>query len=78
MDKLSQLDNDNIKKSSYSMRELIGEDVNYIINENTLVKDVYSQIAPHFKDTRAYQWSWINLFMSQFTDSHIVYWLWFG
>lgn len=62
-----------VKKTSYSMSELVGDNIDYIINENTLVKNVYSQIAPHFKDTRAYQWSWIHLFMSYFNETHTVY-----
>lgn len=61
------------RKSSYHMKELVGEGVEYVVNENMLVRGVYSKIADHFNDTRQYQWSWIRDFMMDYTRGDTIY-----
>jgi|TARA_B100001093_G_scaffold515193_1_gene590973 alkylated DNA repair protein alkB family protein 8 len=41
--------------------------------EKTNVKDVYEEIADHFKVTRVYTWSWIKIFISKLKNNSIIY-----
>ena len=41
--------------------------------ENDMVKNVYEKIAPHFSNTRTYQWSWIIEFFDSLKDNSMVY-----
>lgn len=41
--------------------------------EKTNVKDVYEEIADHFKVTRVYTWSWIKNFISKLKNNSIIY-----
>ena len=41
--------------------------------EKTNVKDIYEEIAEHFKVTRVYTWSWITNFINEQTQNSIIY-----
>ena len=41
--------------------------------DDTHVKDVYEQIAPHFNNTRVYKWSWVIKFLDSLKENSTIY-----
>ena len=41
--------------------------------EKTYVKDVYEEIAEHFKVTRVYTWPWITNFINELNNNSVIY-----
>lgn len=41
--------------------------------EKNNVKEVYEEIADHFRVTRVYTWSWIKTFINQLKNNSIIY-----